>query len=465
MLRAEDLVVEVRSRDLSRLGMISPRELDLTVTALFNNVGEWALKLPAEHALASVLRTPGSGLIVTGPEGVILSGPTTAPELTTSADDPIGTVSFSGVGDGVILSDVLAWSDPANPDVATQAYAYDTRTGPAETLMHDYVRVNIGPNAPEARRNPHLLMGESGGQGAEITKQARFPVLADLLTEIATPYGLGFRVVQRGDHLVFETYVPQDRTKVVRLTVENGEVTGQKIATAPPGVTRVIVAGGGEAEDRIFVERSTADSLAGESDWGRRIERFVDQRQTEDLTELAQAGDEELAEDGKAVLGVQVTPAESSGMAFGRDWGLGDRVSVVVDGQELTSVVTGVVLKADTDGLRAGAQLGDPTGFNTSADLRAQKRVSAVEQRLSALERVEPASASGGSAGSTVHFEFATGVRSWVLQHNLNTMNPDVVTRDATGAEIVGDVVRVDANTTRIDWYFPTSGSADVSTF
>lgn len=463
-MRPDELIVEVRDNTLARVGVIQPKELDLSVTALFNNVGEWTLSLPVEHPLATELRTPGSGIIVSGPQGVILSGPTTAPEAATTADDPRGTVQFTGVGDGILLLDALAWPDPASGDVTAQAYAYDTRNGVAETLMHDYVRVNIGPDAPEGRRNVRLTMGPDLGRGSTVSKQARFPTLGDLLTEIATPDRLGFRVVQRGRSLVFETYVPADRSREVRLTVENGEITGQKIATAAPGVTRVIVAGKGQLVDRTFIERTSDLSLAAETQWGRRIERFVDQRQTSNADELNQAGDEVLADEGVAAVGVQVTPAESSSMRFGTDWGLGDVVSVVVDGQELSSNVTGVIVLANTDGVRVGAQLGDPTGFDTSADLRMQKRLIDAEQRLSALERVEsPADPSTGGGSRTVSFQFATATTSWLLPHNLDHPAPTVVTRDSSGAEIYGDVVFVDANTARVDWYFPTSGSAHVS--
>ena len=79
-------------------------------------------------------------------------------------------------------------------------------------------------------------------------------------------------------------------------------------------------------------------------------------------------------------------------MAFGKDWGLGDRVAVVVDGQELKSNVTGLVMKASSSGFQVGAVLGDATGFNL--DIALNKRLSRAEKRVSLLERAD--SAGGG---------------------------------------------------------------------
>lgn len=407
-MRVEDLVVEVRNRIADRVGLIRPEDLVLEATALHNNVGEWKVTLPAEHPLAAELRQPGSGIVISGPGGVILSGPTTSPEKTLSAEDPAGTTVFSGVGDAVVLADALAWPQPTNSDVTTQTTGYDTRTGPAESLMHQYVRANIGPDATAARRVSRLAMGTDGARGASVTKQARFPKLGDLLTELAAPSSLGFRVTDQDTAgLLFETYLPADRSKAVRLTVQNGEVATQKITTAAPGLTRAIVAGQGDLEDRTFVERTTPESLAAEQAWGRRIEQFVDQRQTDDLTELATAGDEALAETGRSGLGVQVTPSDSSNTVFGRDWNLGDVVTVEVDGVESSARVTGVAIKADADGFRVGFVIGDLFAFASTGALA---QISGFEQRVSSLERNVSAASGGVPVGTIIPWAGAASV-------------------------------------------------------
>ncbi|MFJ6183771.1 siphovirus ReqiPepy6 Gp37-like family protein [Streptomyces sp. NPDC092295] len=384
-MRLEDITVEVRDKQLARVGAIRPEELRLELTDNFNNVGDWKVQLGIENPLCNVLRTPGAGLIVTGPNDIIMSGPTVKSEFAATPEDPGGSVSFEGVSDTVCLADALAFPDPTNPNGASQTRAHDVRQGTAESVMHSFVMANIGPTAPAARRKTRLIDGASLGRGPRVIKSARFPVLGNLLAELALLGTLGFRVVQRGTSLVFETYEITDRTATIRLDVGNGTLAGHRVAITPPGVTRAIVAGQGELVNRQFLQVQTPESIAAEADWGRRIERFVDQRNTDKWDELQQAGDEAMEEAGFTAINVQAVPMEDTTMRFGREWGLGDKVSVVVDGQELKSNVTGAVLRADNDGFRVGALLGDATGFNADAALA--KRVTNTEARVSQLER------------------------------------------------------------------------------
>ncbi|MGM7422785.1 Gp37-like protein [Cellulosimicrobium sp. CpK407] len=389
---ADDLTVEVRDITLARQGIILPRDLDLTSRVVHCGVGEWTLTLPAEHPLTPVLRTPGAGLIVTGPDDVLWSGPVTTPTLDAGTDDPAGLVTITGVTDDVLAADATAWPQPANGNVATQAAGYDNRSGPAETVMRAYVAANIGPTAPVSRRGllaQRLTLAPDLGRGTNVVKSARFPVLGELLTEIATVAGLGWRIVQRDDVLVFEVYEIADRTATVRLDVANGGLESQSAATSPPAVTHVLVAGQGQGEARTLLERSTPESVAAAAAWGRRIERFKDQRQTDDLTELQQAGDEDLADGGFTATNVAAVPAEILGMQYARDWREGDHVTVVLDGQETTSTVTAATLRASAAGVLVGADIGDVTGFDPNVALSG--RVEDTARRVSQLERVAEA--------------------------------------------------------------------------
>ncbi|WP_031513713.1 siphovirus ReqiPepy6 Gp37-like family protein [Streptomyces sp. NRRL F-5123] len=391
-MKLSDITVEVRDKSLTRRGLIRPEELSMTLTDNFNNIGSWSLTLAAENPLADVLRQPGAGIIVTGPTDVLMSGPMVKAEFAATQDDPGGSISFDGVSDTVILADTLAFPDPTNPDGDSQTLAHDVRQGKAEDVMHAFVMANIGPTAPAERRKTALIDSPSQHRGPDVTKSARFPVLGNLLAETALLGSLGFRVIQRGTNLVFETYAITDRTNLIRLDVANGTLSGQRVAISPPGVTRAIVAGQGQMTDRQFLEVDTDESIAAEAAWGRRIESFIDQRQTADWTELQQAGDQAMADSGFTAVNVQVVPMEDGAMRYGIDWGLGDKVTVIVEGQELTSNATGVVMKADADGFKVGVLLGDPSGFDANAAL--SKRVTNTETRVSQLER---ASDSGGA--------------------------------------------------------------------
>lgn len=315
----------------------------------------------------------------------LFSGPVITPAFQANSEDPTGSLTIAGVTDTVALADALAWPQPSNPDPTTQTASHDVRTGAAETVMHAYVNANIGPGAPVARQKAGLVLGTDGQRGPSLTKRARFPVLGNLLHECAVISDLGFRVVQRSSDLVFETFPVSDRTKTIRLDVLNGTLASQAVAVSAPGATRVIVAGQGDLVERQFVARDNAESIQAETDWGRRIERFVDQRQTDVIAELEQAGDELLAEEGFTAVSVKAVPMDDTTMVFGKDWGLGDRVTVVVDGAESTAIVTGYVLRVSSEGVRIGATLGDVTDFDTPA--RLSKRVEDTARRVSELER------------------------------------------------------------------------------
>ncbi|MFI6205904.1 hypothetical protein ACIBAI_05815 [Streptomyces sp. NPDC051041] len=383
----------MRDKTLTRVGAIPADLLTLDAEDVHNNVGTWKLSLSAEHPLAAVLSTPGAGIIVTGPTDVLFSGPVTKAETAVTATDPLGTLTVEGVDDTIILADMLAWPEPTNGDASTQARAYDDRTDAAESLMHYYVDANCGPSAPPARRRAGLVMGTNGARGTIVSKAARFQQLGELCKELAEPNGLGFRVVQRGSNLVFETYAVQDRTKEVRLGVVNNTLAGQRVTVSPPAKTRVIVGGDGDGSNRLFVPVDNADSIAAEADWGRRIETFIDERSSTDTAELTQKGTEALADGGTTIRAAQAVPMEDSALDFGRDWFLGDKVSVIIGGTEMAAVVTGMVLKVDSDGYRLGATLGDPTPLSSEAAAASAQKD--LESRVSSLERTAEATPPG----------------------------------------------------------------------
>ncbi len=386
LVRADTYTVEVRDINLQRRGLIRPADIiDLAIVPRHNNVGTLTLQLPRKSRLATTLATPGAGIIVTDTNGVVTSGPVTGITRKRSIANPSGLVTFTGIDDNHVLADALAYPTPTTADVSAQANDYDTRTGPAETIMRAYVNANIGPGAPSARRNTRLTLAADEGRGIPLRYPARFDNLGELLNKLATLAGLGFRVVQIGTSLEFQVYEVTDRTDRVRLSVDSGTLDSEEVRIAPPQVTRAIVAGQGQGADRLFVERTSTDALAAEATWGRRIEVFKDQRNASEVADLEQAGDEELANGAAVTTAIKATPVDATTMRYGRDWGLGDRVGVIVDGQPTASTVTAAIIKVNKDGVRIGAAIGDVTGFDADAALGA--RQAKTDARVSALER------------------------------------------------------------------------------
>lgn len=392
-MRLSDISVEVRDKDLNRLGVIKHDEMVLKHEGLYNKVGTWELELPFEHRLTEALRTPGSGIIVTSrvtpaPWDVLFSGPTTKPELTQTPADPGGTVTFTGVTDSIRLADTVALPTPANGDTYVDDTGHDERTGPVETLMHEYVAANIGPTYPNSGRSiPELTMGTDLGRGRTVTKRPRYTMLGELLQELSLIDQLGFRIVQRGNVLVFETYDSTDRSASIRLDPNNGTLAGQRVSHEAPTITRAIVAGQGDLEDRQLVAYSSAAAQQAETDWGRRVESFIDQRNTDDPDELQDAAEEALEKGGFTAVNVQATPFDDSAMVFGVDWGLGDIVTTVLDGTELRVYVTGIVMRVDDKGFEVGVTLGSTYANDGGAGSAGGSSQSNIAKRISALER------------------------------------------------------------------------------
>ena len=395
-MRIEEITVEVRDSNFDRQGLIQPIDLATFKAVLrFNNVGTWEITLPVGHAMGELLRQPGSGLILTGPDGVIMSGPTIAATNTKTGENPNGYWEIRGVDDSQILGERLAYPYPVSADVKNQLNAYDVRRGKASTTMYGYVKANVGSLAPTIRKIPNLICAADTALGSNSYPSARFDVLGELLARIASVDGLGFDIKQVGSDLEFAVYQPVDRTRTIRMDVSNNTLQKTAYGYGAPGATISIVAGQGEGNQRHFEEVTTAESEAAETLWSRRIESFKDERNTNDTDEMIQAGKEELADKGQTITSIDVVPSSDSTMRYGTDWGLGDSVTVVVGEQELAAIVTTISLSIQADGIRVGATVGEPTGVDYEGLIA--KKQTTTTKRVNALERKEASPVTWGN--------------------------------------------------------------------
>jgi hypothetical protein len=386
-MRVDDLNFEVRDRSLNRIGLILPQDLvGATMVVRFNNTGTWALKLPYNHPMGELLRLPGNGLIVTGPNGeTLISGPTLTAKLDQTMEDTEGIWQIEGASDDIILSERLAYPTPSTADVTAQTTPQDVRTGPAETVIKAYLDANLGPSAPAARQLAGLVIEADSGRGSTVTGIARFNTLQELFYDLAQVGGIGYRLAQPNGGIDFMAYEPLDRSATIRMDIQNRQLSSSSYSYGTAKVTRAIVAGRGEQENRLFIERTSTESLNAEIDWARRIEVFHDARQAESTDELNTAGDELLVDKGKTIVEMAVTPTDDTKMVYGVDWFLGDTVTIVANNIEATAVVTEVGIQVSDDGVRIGATVGTPMGVEFEAKLLATMQNQ--EARISNLER------------------------------------------------------------------------------
>lgn len=351
----------------TRRGVIAYRSL--TVVQRYCDVGTWRITAPLtpQHAQAAA---EGWRVVVAPTDGsttVITSGYVEYADLelgtreATSGRRTVPTLTLSGRDDTAVLADRLAWPTPSAA-LDAQTSAYDVRTGQASTVMRGYVLDNAGSSARTERRVPGLLVQTDPLIGAQVTGRARFDVLLDLLRGLAVAGGIGFRVrySPATGNKIFEMYTPRDLRGPARFSAPSGAVRYLRYTLAAPTATTVVAGGRGEETARQFIGITDP---AAEAAWQRRIETFLDYRSasdTDDGAELTQAAQRRLAE-STATRSVTMIPVDTPQMTYGRDYGLGDRVTVDVGhGITVDQVVTEVELTATRGGhLRAQPRVGD----------------------------------------------------------------------------------------------------------
>lgn len=365
----------LRDRNLRRVGEIDDFD-KLEIVARHNQPDSWVLDLPGAHPLAVTIG-PGSGLVLQRGDETITSGPLEQAERSWTKESY--TLTAAGVSDDVVLEDRLAY--PAAPPYA--AAAYDVRTGPAETILRAYVNANAAPGAlPERRIAGLALEAVDLARGSAVTGRARFDVVGDLLRSLALAGGdLGFRVVQLGAGLVFEVFLPTDLADTAVFSTALGNLAAFKASVQVSKPNYEIVGGGGEGAARVFREGGDPDAIAR---WSRRIETFRDRRDTTDAAELDQTIEEDLA-NGAEKTALSITPIDTEALTFGRDYRLGDQVTVMVDDVPTVGVVREVKFTITGNGETIEPTIGTPGASRTVSALFDSVR--ALRRKVSHLER------------------------------------------------------------------------------
>jgi len=353
-----------------------------------NDVSTWTVTLPTETdagrylltdamaRLEFVVTAPGAGgswradTYVMPTEEIWRSGPVVHLERAVDVDGDMLTVS--GVDDSVWLARRLAHPQPTTAAPPYSTYAYHVNTGDVASVLAEYVRWNAGPNAVTARKVPGLLVPAVTAAGPIITVSARWQNLLTLLQDTARPHGILFDVVD----LTFRAYPAVNRGAVFSEDLETlaGFVTTAEAATA----NKVVVAGGGVGTARIIRESSHAESVAT---WGL-AETFEDRRDTTDTAELDKAAAEALAA-GVLPVTVVFNPIDTEAQTFGRDWLLGDIVTVTAGGLTVIDQIREVHVTLDGDGATVIPSVGKPAG-----DLALFRSLAGLDRRVRQLERI-----------------------------------------------------------------------------
>lgn len=386
----------VRNADLIEVG-----ELETFATARIrqrlDDEGSWMIEgLKANDPIAAALEWSSSsgaqGIVLRRDGEIEMSGPVKhlgPSEDAESFQEPDGTivprVEASGIDDTGTLAERAiqpVWNQAGPPYLG----AYDAVTSTsAESALHLFVSRHAGPAAaPYGRQIRGLEMGPNSGRGALITKGFRFTNLLVALQQIALAGdGIRFKVLQTRDGArTFLTEGFNDLRSRVRLSVggDGGAGNLAAITSSEDAASANYVYGAfkGELEDRIVVERSDPESMAR---YGR-IEHVHSEGNIDDPTEISNAMAKAL-EEGREDLAFDVEAIEDEDVEYGRDYRLGDRLTVVLaDGRE----IEGYVVEVTIDLTPAGAIV-TPVVATTRVAPSSRDPVRALGQRLGHLER------------------------------------------------------------------------------
>jgi hypothetical protein len=342
------------------------------------------LKITGRQDELGDARIPGYGLMLNDDTGARrFSG------LLTSVEElGDGTCNLIYTGDLVLLWWRICYPTPA-ADWATagQTSAYDVLNDDAETKLIYYVNRNAGPGARAERRFATLTMPASLGRGPAGVSSVRYDILGQLAATLAEQAGLRVEIVQS-----YSGFTPRlDMTLApapnLSTTYRFGTAAsaplqvdqGWRIQIDIPTVTTALSAAGGEGTARLLNKSTSTDA---ESLWHARIEGFVDQRQTTDVTEVTN-GLADALKNGAGPTAVSVPLPDNAvvrGIPLGAQLTVKLGNATIVDRlRQRTTEING-----DADAIKVTGVLGDPSaGVKTPT----QRQLAEVRARVQNLER------------------------------------------------------------------------------
>jgi len=360
----------VTDRVGTRQALVDPYE-SAEVVARVNDVSTWRVTLPTDTAAGEMFATDTFARLEIAVDGIAWrSGPVSHLERTVDIDGDV--LSVAGVDDTIWLARRNAHPQPgtAAPPYATTAY--DVHNGNVAAVLAELVRVNAGPTAVMARQVPGLIVPVPAPAGSVVTVSARWQNLLSLCQDTARPDGIVFDVVD----LVFHAYAAVNRGAVFSAGLET--LAAWTLIADAATANKVVVAGQGAGTARLIRETSDPDSI---STWGL-AETFQDRRDTADVAELDKAGTETIAAGVKPVT-VVFTPLDTDGQTFGRDWQLGDVVTVQAGALTVIDQIREIHVTLDAAGATVTPSVGAPAG-----DLALFRSLAGLDRRVRQLERI-----------------------------------------------------------------------------
>ena len=240
---------------------------------------------------------------------------------------------------------------------------YDTRTGPGDNVAKELVYFNAGVGACSdhfgTRAIPHLVVAHPLSQGAVVTSNARGESLLTQVQNVCLSGNVNFKTTQQGYDLVFETYVGNDLSQDGNLvfSLASGNLSDYQYNYGSPTANMVWGCGPETGVDKLMLPSGDIQSI---NDYGR-WETWIS-------SATAKAGDSaaliaaNMVQTNNAALAQSIvntqltlTIQETDQVRYPRDFGLGDKVCVMIGDQPVYEIVTAFQYSIPTSATGAGA--------------------------------------------------------------------------------------------------------------
>ncbi|GGW89485.1 siphovirus ReqiPepy6 Gp37-like family protein [Streptomyces noursei] len=401
--------VEVRDRHLNRIGEVDTWiKLDLVIR--FCQVGTWQL-LIKDGTEQAKLFDKGGGIVVwqDGVSKPVFSGQIESFQKywTTQQHTAEGSLYVVGKCDNQVAYERLAFPEPTLP-IAQQYKGKDARavTGKAGKVLWDEFNRGFGPGALADRRVSGVDLGTAPSIGQDVSASLRYDVIGTTAEDWCANKNIGYRFVYSPDSkkIELDIFTSRDKSKEIRFAKELGNLREFVYTLSAPRVTRVVVACQGEGKERYIYQQIDAQA---EAEWGVKREQFVDRRDlalktdpatgkpvknSSDMTDaefenakkaVVEAADSALKE-GEKNGNFQIYPIDTPQCMFGRDYFVGDIVTVATDGTEYVDAVREVNISIEDGGkVSVTPKIGEQ---GTGSPLNLYKNVWEMREKLRKLE-------------------------------------------------------------------------------
>lgn len=386
--------VEILDKNLVSQGVI--QFATLTATLYYNAVGSWSMTVPYSDTLWNMIMA-GEFIVNINWRGLFSFGgkceqpgyQDSIPGSTGGAGASSGPfITLSGGDYLALIANRIAYPNNNNSWNTQVSGGFDgVLATPLESAIKHYVSHNIGSLAIAGRQMTLLNIATDQARGNNVSYTVKFGSgvnlnLMDIIRSLIASSGsnMGVSIVRNpsGHNLTFDVYVPRDLSGKAWFSRDLGNLTAVSFALTDMTVTDALVQGSSS-----FVSRTAT----GTTQWNK-AEAFVDDSSESDANNLNTAAMSALIS-GAAGPTISATVADTPYLTFGRDYGLGDIVSVEVrPGAVYSDVVTSVTLTADPSqtpmisAVPIIGQSGSSNSTDSSVIGQLTRRIRALEKKL-----------------------------------------------------------------------------------